>query len=1087
MTDSSEHLVQYTNEVNRKLATGIATEGSFRSPLESLLERLDSDIEAINEPKRVESGAPDFEIVRPVDGDSLLVGHIEAKDVGTDLQKEVNSEQLTRYRSGLSNLILTDYVDFYLFRNGELSTTASLGTQISEAGLEVDESGLTRVNAVLSTFLDYEPDPVTDSEVLARKLARIAQLIQDSVLTGLEKDLASDRVSELRGALQEVLLPDLTDRQFSDIFAQTLTYGLFAARVNHDEAEGRFERIGATGEIPKTNPFLRKLFATVSGPELDNEPFAGFVDYLTQLLAECDMSAVLEKFGAASRGEDPVVHFYETFLSAYDPKTRQERGVYYTPTPVVDYIVSTTDELLRSEKFGVEDGITDTTLTTYEAEVEKGDEVTQVERQAHKVLLLDPACGTGTFLYRIIDLIRDKFRSSSNAGLWEGYVKTHLLPRLYGFELLMAPYSVAHLKLGMQLQAHDLPSDKQDRWKCSDIDEERLNVYLTNSLAKSFRHPDLLLGRFISQEAEAAAKIKNELPILVVLGNPPYSGHSANDNDHIKQLVADYKQGYPDLQRPAQAKWLQDDYVKFIRFGQERIERTGNGILAYITNNRYLKNRTFRGMRDTLMDTFDEIYVLNLHGDQTRKEVPPDGGPDENVFPTTAQGVAIGIFVKKDSSTDRASVYYEDVWGTRLEKHTWLAENSFSSTDWQEVPASEPLFLFVPRDEELRKEYSDGWRISEIFGRAGRPAPGIVTTHDEFAISFSEEQMEEKIETFLDTDSEEAARDKWRLCSQDQWDYDDAKRELSADSSWRDRIEKILYRPFDLRYTVYDSNVAVHRRERVSRHMLAGDNLGLITTKTVEIGRGFEHIFCTQNLIQHHTVSTKEVNYLFPTYLYPAEEDVDMGLYEEGARIPNVSREFRSALTDAVGVEFISEGFGDLTDNIGPEAISAYVYAILHSRSYRQRYSEFMEENFPRVPIVNDRSLFKSFVKRGRALIDCHLLSKSTPSKLSLRYPVPGPNTVASGYPKYQDKENGAGAIYLNDDQFIAGVSEKVWDFHIGGGRPARKWLRDRLYQDLSYEQLERYQDVLQRIARTVSEMSAIEDVVGKAGGWPLS
>jgi hypothetical protein len=548
---------------------------------------------------------------------------------------------LRRYLTSLDNLILTDYLEFRWYLKGKRQLRARLAS-LQDGRFVKERKGWGPVLHLIQSFLAHQPEPVSRPRQLAERMARLTHLIRDLVVASFETRTASQNLLDLREAFSEVLIPDLAVPQFADMFSQTLAYGLFAARINHTDS-ARFQRKDASREIPRTNPFLRRLFSTIAGPELDDEPFVGFVDDLAQLLADSDMDAILKDFGTNTRRRDPVVHFYETFLAAYDPRLREARGVYYTPEPVVSYIVRSVDGLLQS-RFAVARGLSDSSQTFYKSNDENGQ-----QKRTHRVLILDPACGTGTFLYKVIDLIREGFHQQNNAGKWPGYVHEHLLPRLFGFELLMAPYAVAHLKLGMQLTALDLPIEERPDWSYTPEASERLSVFLTNSLEAAQKRSELLIGRYISDEANAAAEIKRDLPIMVVLGNPPYSGHSANKGEWITGLVRDYANKEPGARRLAQAKWLQDDYVKFIRFGQWRISQTGAGILAFITNHAYLDSPTFPGMRRHLMETFSEIYLLDLHGDARRGDRAPDGGQDENVF-DIEQGVAIGLFIKGSSS-----------------------------------------------------------------------------------------------------------------------------------------------------------------------------------------------------------------------------------------------------------------------------------------------------------------------------------------------------------------------------------------------------------------------------------------------------
>jgi predicted helicase len=400
------------------------------------------------------------------------------------------------------------------------------------------------------------------------------------------------------------------------------------------------------------------------------------------------------------------------------------------------------------------------------------------------VQILDPACGTGTFLHAIIASIRERF--AGNAGLWPGYAAEHLLPRIYGFELLMAPYAVAHMKLGLQLKdtGYDFGSD------------ERLRVFLTNTLEEAHEMTGLpLFTQWLAEEAAAAGEVKKNVPIMVVIGNPPYSGHSANKGGWITGLIEDYKKS-PELKKPAQAKWLSDDYVKFLRFAQWRIEQTSYGVLAFITNHSYLSNPTFLDMRASLMAGFDDLYVLDLHGSSKPKEVPPNGEKDQNVF-DIQKGVAISLFVRRTTRAKACIVRRADLWGTRGEKYDWLATNDVTSTKWEDVTPRQAPWFFLKQDEDRLAEYRAGWSVADIFNPNGDPAPGVVTTHDEFAISWTREEAIEKVERLLATTTEAEARELFTLCSQNQWSYADAKKRAGrwslAGESHADPLSPLRY------------------------------------------------------------------------------------------------------------------------------------------------------------------------------------------------------------------------------------------------------------------------------------------------------
>lgn len=625
----------------------------------------------------------------------------------------------------------------------------------------------------------------------------------------------------------------------------------------------------------------------------------------------------------------------------------------------------------------------------------------------------------------------------------------------------MAPYAVAHMKLGLELEqtGYDFSSD------------QRLGVFLTNTLEEAHEMSKLPgFSSWLAEEANAAADVKKDAPVMVVLGNPPYSGHSANKGKWIEGLMAEYKRS-PELKKPAQAKWLSDDYVKFMRFAQWRIEQTGHGVLGFVTNHGYLDNPTFMDMRSSLLRTFDEIYLLDLHGSSKKKEKAPDGSKDENVF-DIQQGVAIGLFIRRQNGAhteDRpARVFHADLFGRREEKYTFLDEHDLGNTEWKEIQPSGPSFLFVPQDADLLAEYQRGWSLRDIFSPNGDPAPGIVTTHDEFAISWTAEEAAQKVERLLATSTEAEARELFTLCSQDQWRYARAKLEL-ADGEWRQRIVPILYRPFDVRWTVYDRNVAVHRRERASDAMLLG-NLALCTTRATEISRGWEHVWISSELIQHHTVSLKEVNYFFPLWLYQSAP-VDL-LHTAGQKSANIAANFSASAVVALG------------RMLAPEDTMAYLYAVLNSPTYRRRYAGFLKRNFPRVPLTTNRELFDRLVAFGCELIALHTMQVTLPR--ITRYDVAGSSEVVTvRYAPAAD--SAAGRVYINAAQYFDEVPQAVWDTHIGGYRVAEKWLKDRKGRMLNYDDITHYQAVIAALARTLDLQSQIDVAIDGAGGWPLA
>ncbi|MBZ0283781.1 MAG: N-6 DNA methylase [Anaerolineae bacterium] len=605
---TSEATSHYIKNIQREYNSGIAREHSYRPALKELLESFDKNVNAVNEPERlIKESAPDFILQR----ERAPIAFVEAKDVGVDLDRVERDEQLQRYFKDFRNLILTDYLEFRWYYDGEHHRTVQIG-KLEHKKIQPIDSNLAELSGLLSDFINKGIPEVKKARQLAEIMAGMTKRIKKLIIDSLEHN--SPGLKEQKEAFEQTLLPHLSDSDFADMYAQTLAYGLFAARVNYKGKIGTFARKGVAEDIPATNPFLQKLFKTVMD-DLD-ERVSWMVDTLIALLAATDTEAILKDFGKGTQQNDPILHFYETFLAAYDPTLRDKRGVYYTPEPVVSYIVRSVDYALR-EHFKLRDGLAD-----------------------KKALILDPATGTGTFLYSAVQHIYEMFKGQS--GAWNDYVRKDLLPRIFGFELLIASYTVAHMKLGILLKETGYKFESNDR----------LRVYLTNTLEDNLKQPPLLMGRFISEEANAAIQVKKEEPIQVVMGNPPYSGESANKSKDSKgkltwigERIQDYYKidGKPLGER--NPKWLQNDYIKFIRFGQWRISETGSGILAFITDNSYLDSPTRRGMRQQLLQAFDDIYILNLHGNSNKREKTPDGGKDENVF-DIKQGVAIGIFIK---------------------------------------------------------------------------------------------------------------------------------------------------------------------------------------------------------------------------------------------------------------------------------------------------------------------------------------------------------------------------------------------------------------------------------------------------------
>lgn len=727
-------------------------------------------------------------------------------------------------------------------------------------------------------------------------------------------------------------------------------------------------------------------------------------------------------------------------------------------------------------------------------------------------MILDPATGTGTFLYSVIAHIRDSYRQMDNAGMWSGYVREHLLPRLFGFELLMAPYTMAHLKLGMQLGALDLPEAERKTWAYDFKTNERMGIYMTNTLDEAFKRTEFLggFGQYISDEANEAVKVKRNYPVMVVLGNPPYSGHSANKGQWINNLLRgkDSQTGkitgnYFEVDGQSlgerNPKWLNDDYVKFIRFAQWRIEQTGYGILAFITNHGYLDNPTFRGMRQSLMQSFDDIYVLDLHGNSKKKEKSPDGSKDENVF-DIQQGVAIGIFVKRQKKTNlfhMPNVYHAHLWGQREiyedkkkqkligGKYHWLSEHDVSVTPWTKLQPEVPFYLFTPQDINIRSEYEAATKLTEIMPIN---VLGFQTHRDHFAIDLDEDNLHERIAEMRDKNlSDQDFSERYRFNGSTS-KLANARQRLRKDVKWEKHFIQCLYRPFDNRFC-YFNEVAMDRpRKELMDHVANQRNLCILSSRQ-QATLGYRHSWVARDVANDCVISTtsREANQVFPLYLYPVSKglfDFDEPSYSPNGRLPNLSPEFLKGVSIKLKMHFVHDGKGNLQQTVGPEDIFNYMYAILNSPSYRQRYAEFLKIDFPRVPLTSNPDLFCKLCSLGDRLVELHLMDKF--GKNTTKYPESGNDIVDKI--EYTQSANAPeqGRVWINKTQYFEGVPPEVWEFYVGGYQVCHKWLKERKGRQLTHHDLQHYHRIVAALAETITLMEQINDVIDDHGGWPI-
>ncbi len=1070
MRAGQDPILAYVESVDAEARTGYAGEHSYRPALKTLLEALGDRITATNEPKKhVDCGLPDFVVTRG----PLIVGYVEAKDLGADLARESESDQLLRYRRSLGNVLLTNYLEFRWFVDGEPRGEARLASahEGRVRGLAVGAPA----TALLREFLEHEPAVLAHPRPLAERLARLAHIMSDAVAEAFRRGAASADLSDLRDAFAEGLLPELADpgreREFADMYAQTLAYGLFAARCNCPD-DPAFERRSAAAAVPPTNPLLRRLFESLTGAALDGEPHRALVEDLVQTLAHTDMAAILAHFGSREGREDPVFHFYETFLAAYDPALREQRGVYYTPEPVVSYIVRAVDHVLR-DRLGVPDGLADDALV--EAGGDAMDEAAPT-RRLPRVLVLDPACGTGTFLYHVVAHIRRQFMDADNAGMWAGHVQASVLPMLYGFELLMAPYAMAHLKLSLALAARDLPVAEQGAWGYDFQPGERINVFLTNTLDEPLASVQRLPGplRVLSEEAEAAARVKRDLPIMVVLGNPPYSNFGRqNRGAHIARLLEDYKRGLGERKLN-----LDDDFIKFVRWGQWRVEATGRGVLAFITNGVYLSANGHRRMRERLLEAFDDIYILNLHGDSRGGERPPDGVErDDNVF-EIRQGVAIAVYVRTGEERSRhATVHYADLWGTRAGKYAALRSLTLAGVEWRALEPEGPDWLFTPSDGRRREEWDGMVPVTDLFRHA---VSGVQTHRDRLVVAFGREELRERLRAWSDSGAAaEEVNARFGVRATRGWDPEQA-RQWTRENLAGIALAAYHYRPMDVRWLAYEPELTQWPRSLLREHVAGADNILLLAGRGAnwpDLGIGF----VSRSLPDKRCLGgSKTEAKAFPLYLYQHSVDANgqrNGLTElpwpadSQGRVANLEPEALKTL-----------GLGGQKPDA--ETVLAYVYAILSAPSYAERYAPFLCRDYPRVPTPRSAACFRDLAKLGRELIAAHTFTEGkVGGRTRPSFPVPGPNDVARAHPVYDgDRER----VYINRDQYFAGVEAEVWEHHICGYQVCREWLKERVGRGLDQNDLRHYAMLVRAVRHTVRLQVEIDGAIEAHGGWPL-
>lgn len=1060
-----EYIDEYIKKLNHlyQAGKGGTTEHSFRADFRDLIEKC-TGLTAVNEKQHIDCGAPDFTLQK---NEGIPVAYIETKNLEDgDLDgRKKNKKQFDKYKAALDTIVFTDYLDFHLYKE-ELPILKVELAYIDREKIILNEESVGKFESLMEKLRFAAPQKITQPKKLAKLMAAKAKLISDEILDNLKNDKENKGALHMQlDSFRRTINQSLKENEFADLYAQTIAYGLFAARI-HDNIPGPFTRIKAAQLIPLTNPFLRGIFIQLAGIDIE-ESIKWIVDDLVTIFAAVDTDKLRKNITKEMQKRDPMIHFYEEFLGYYNPEAKKKYGVYYTPPAVVEFIVRAVDDILKAD-FGLEKGLADTSKVEVPIKkFNKNDDAYYIEKESrHRVQILDPATGTGTFLAEVVSRIKEQ----QERGFWSSYVDEDLIPRIYGFEYMMAPYTIAHLKLDMLV----------NWWgdeKLGTEHKERFQIYLTNSLTQTdLVNKQSSIAQMLAREANEANEIKHNAHVMVMLGNPPYSVSSDNKDKWILKLLEDYKKNLNE--RNIQP--LSDDYIKFIRLGQYYIEQTGEGILAYISNNSFLDGLIHRQMRRELLRCFDDIYILNLHGNNRKKETAPDGSKDENVF-AIMQGVSINIFVRKKEKGERpARVHYYDVFGARKEKEAFLFKNTLSSIKWNIVQTLEPNLFFVPKDFSAQEEYERGFGIGELMNEN---ASGIKTQRDDASI-FIDEKDRELVKCDFKNLGERELKEKYGYKDVRDWQVLSAKKDITSNPLLTD---KILYRPFDYRYILYTGKtkgIQGYPRYDKMRHMINKDNISMIVSRQLSTF-DFQHVLCTNEITDMCSISsqTKECSYVFPLYLYPepimgVEQPRQINLNETIwwtiENWVNYGQAYKPLTASEQSGELGFDAAPEEPHTLSPEDIFDYIYGYLHSPHYREKYKEFLKVDFPRIPYPKNKAEFEHYKDCGHQLRELHLMHNVPESEVS--FPQEGSMVVENIRPIENIDDGYSYSVYINDNQFFSPVPVEAWNMYIGGYQPAQKWLKDRKGRKLSPKDVEHYKKIIAVLMETARIMKQIDD-----------
>ncbi|EKN8334818.1 DNA methyltransferase [Campylobacter jejuni] len=1040
---------------NIKDITTSDKEYTHRTALQNLLQAIKENQDKQNkisikqEPNNDKegNGAPDFLVTK----DFLTLGYIENKRVNANLDNIIKSDQILKYTKLSPNIILTDYLRFILLNLNDKNEII-ICKEVKICSLDEIKSVIKNqslldnktqeLNELFSIFFSKIPNPINSALEFANHLSLRTRILKDELLLSIE----NETLISLFNTFKETLYKELSYEEFCDSFAQTLTYSLFLAKLNNDTAK-EIDLNNAKKFIPKSFPLIRSMSGFLDDSFENLENIKWLLEEIINIINHIDITSIIKELNKTgekdlfnrptilSTHKDPYLHFYETFLASYDPKLREVRGVYYTPAPVVIFIINAIDEILKQD-FNHKKGLS--------------------EALNKDITLLDFATGTGTFLLEAFRKALEPINKNS-----VNYNPKALIDKFCGFEFLIAPYTIAHLKISQSFK---------EEFNSPLNDDESLKIALTNtlyfkSISKEQNDQNTLFTLIdLTKEFKKAQKIKEE-QILIITGNPPYSGASSNKglyedeikisyglepskanlNDEQKKWISSYlkeksKQNTSTfkaiykkhkLENEKNPKWLLDDYVKFIRFAQSKIDSQENGIFAFISNNSFLDNPTFRGMRYSLMQSFDKIYILNLHGDTRKKEKAPDGSKDDNVF-DIMQGVSINIFIKQNSKAKNTKIYYHDLYGKRKDKYEFLYENDLNSIKWTLVKNNEPFYLFLPQNNDLLEEYNKGISVKDIFMLL---SVGIVSAKDSILISTNTEKLKQQIHDYYN-------------------EFD------------KKNIKEIAYRPFDTQKIYYDIKKVERPRIETMEHFLENENIGLICDRGTKLNN-IDNIFISSKIIDLHLVGSG--SYIYPLYLYPTtrskkflkKENPNFNEENFTSKIENFKESFRV---------FIDELY---KEKFSPQNILGYIYAVLFHKIYREKYFDFLKIDFPKIPFTKDKNTFKNLSKLGLKLINLHLLkNEELDSSVgeALFKDIKNKNFKIQKIKYNKDTKE----LFINESLYFSKVSPEIYEFKIGGYIVLDKYLKSHKEEDIDHKHFTLIIQTLDETLKTQDEISKI-------------